>query len=518
MARKPGSSNASTRAVSRRDLLRAGGLLVPAAIVAPNFFARTAYAQTTSTFDFYISTTGSDGNPGTLAQPWAITSLRDTNPNNAKIAGKRVGLMAGTYNIAGMGSGSQSGDYQHPALRPPPGTSSASTYIGSCDSSGVYKQRAALIQWGNGNNSPAYGSNVGDGGYIITDGIIFDGGGYNPSGGSASQGVVSFSNNGTYTSAGSVAGVVIKNCEVRNLGQTPTGENEALIFSSGYSGFTVTNCILHNAHKPAQPDHCHGYLEYGNQGSQITYNTIYDCDTGVHAKAGCSGTVVANNYFYNCPTCAVQGMDGAEGNPNSPGTAYSIHHNVIENCGPSHACDINGQAAQGLNWYNNTIYNTQGGSVAALDLRASGNLVKAYNNLVVCTANGSGPYVGTVALSNAGYSVLDYNCYAFNSYSQGWGLSGNSTYDSLSAWQSASHSEAHSIAGNARFVASITVGAGAAQFALAAGSPCIGAGRVGGVSSGAACNLGAWDGIVTQIGASAAAAQGTPDAPKLSVS
>ena len=61
----------------------------------------TANAQTATTFDFYISTNGDDGNPGTVSSPWAITSLISNSPNNSKIAGKRVGLIAGTYNVAG---------------------------------------------------------------------------------------------------------------------------------------------------------------------------------------------------------------------------------------------------------------------------------------------------------------------------------------------------------------------------------------------------------------------------------
>jgi len=517
MARKPAGSTPITRAVSRRSVLRAGGILVPAALVAPSFFARVARAASAPLFDFYISTSGSDQNPGTVSQPWAITSLQDTNGNNGKMAGKRVGLIAGTYNIANMRSGSQPGDYQHPVLRVPTGSASAPSYVGSSDSSGNYSRGAAVLVYGTSAGvNPMIGQNPGDRGYWTLDGVELNGNGY--AGPLINLGYTT----GGYTSGGTVPGVIVRNCHLHGITGSPVGNNEALIFNAGTSGAIITNNVMHDAHKPAQPDHCHAYLEYGCQGTQITFNTIYNCDTGVHAKAGCSGTVVANNYFYNCPTCAVQGMDGAEGNPNTPGTPYSVHHNVIDSCGASHQCDINGQAYQGLNWYNNTIYNTQTGSVAALDLRAgSSSLIKSYNNLVVCTANGTGQYMGTVALSSGGYSVLDYNCYHFNSFGQAFGLSGSSTYGSLSAWQSASRAETHSMTGSPSFASSIQAGAGAAQFKLASGSPCAGAGRVGGSSSGAACNIGAWDGTVTQIGASTtgtAPPAVVPDAPNLTVS
>jgi hypothetical protein len=83
-----------TGALSRRDVLRAGGLIIPAALVVPAWLSRTAYAATT--FDYYISPSGSDSNPGTSSQPWAITAL---NTKQSLYSGKRVGLLDGTYNV-----------------------------------------------------------------------------------------------------------------------------------------------------------------------------------------------------------------------------------------------------------------------------------------------------------------------------------------------------------------------------------------------------------------------------------
>src|SRR5690348_3732393 len=56
-------------------------------------------------FDHYIATAangGSDTNLGTLASPWAITSLQGNNANNPKMAGKRVGLLPGTYPMSSL--------------------------------------------------------------------------------------------------------------------------------------------------------------------------------------------------------------------------------------------------------------------------------------------------------------------------------------------------------------------------------------------------------------------------------
>src|SRR5579872_1515131 len=84
-------------ATTRRQLLKAGGMLIPAAALAPGIFLRTARASAAAPFDYYISTTGSDSNPGTLASPWAITAI---NTKQSTYAGKRVGLLPGTYPVS----------------------------------------------------------------------------------------------------------------------------------------------------------------------------------------------------------------------------------------------------------------------------------------------------------------------------------------------------------------------------------------------------------------------------------
>ena len=58
----------TTALVSRRELVRAGAVLIPTVVGAPWIFSR-AQAQTTPTFDYYISPGGSDGNAGTQGSP-----------------------------------------------------------------------------------------------------------------------------------------------------------------------------------------------------------------------------------------------------------------------------------------------------------------------------------------------------------------------------------------------------------------------------------------------------------------
>ena len=56
--------------------------------------------------------------------------------------------------------------------------------------------------------------------------------------------------------------------------------------ASGIACGVVRNNYFHDMHKPDDPDHVHGYLEYGNVGTQFIYNSVANCDYGLDAKAG----------------------------------------------------------------------------------------------------------------------------------------------------------------------------------------------------------------------------------------
>jgi hypothetical protein len=93
-------------------------------------------------FDFFISTTGSDSNPGTLVSPWAITSI---NTKQATYTGKRVGVLAGVYNVNSLMGSGNAGSLNLVALAVNGGTVSNQTYIGSSNASGVYTPRVSVL-------------------------------------------------------------------------------------------------------------------------------------------------------------------------------------------------------------------------------------------------------------------------------------------------------------------------------------------------------------------------------------
>jgi hypothetical protein len=506
-------SKTSAYSWSRRDVLsRGAGVLCVLAL--PELVVQKALGQSTATFDYYISSSGSDSNPGTQAAPWAITSLQDTNSNNARMAGKKVGMIAGTYVCSSMQSGSTPNDYQHPVLHLPQGTSSAPTVLQSVSGPGT----VILDNSSSSTANPLIGQNPDLKGYWTINGLTIKG---NNSGAQAFM-VSGRYNAYSYTnsSAAGAFGVTVQNCEIYNMNITgPNGSNFGGMIMQGVQGAIINNNYIHDITKPTDEPHCHCYEEYGCSGSQIHYNTFANCPGGgMDLKAGVAGADVAYNYFYNVGTAtagngiaAITGADGAEGNPN--GVANVVHHNVFDSCGEAHAGDVNSISAQSLYYYNNTIYDTRSGSNVVVDLReTSAGKAQFYNNILMTTANSGGGNYGQLAFSSGNFSSVSNNCYSLKSSSGGWGQ--GTLYSSLSAWQASSGApDAHSIAVNPVFASSVAPGAGSAQFKLGAGSPCLGAGT-GGV------NIGAWDGSVTQIGSnfSASAQLPIPDPPRLVVS
>ena len=115
------------------------------------------------------------------------------------------------------------------------------------------------------------------------------------------------------------------------------------------------------------------------------------------------------------------------------------------------------------------------------------------------------------------FSVLDYNIYgAINNgfYTYGANGGGGAGAVSFAGWKSATGGDAHSTTNTTNPFTNN--GANALQYQISPGSPAYQTGRVGGVSSGAVCNVGAWDGTVTQIGySSGAVAVAVPKSPLL---
>lgn len=201
-----------------------------------------------TTFDFYVSPTGDDvlGN-GTLGSPWSLGKIKTTN---SALAGKRVGLMGGVYQYV-IANGVQTSLYSlfsttgtGPGISAPGGSSTAPTYLASCDSTGRYSARQAIIDCAD----PSTGNIA-----TVSAAPIFV--------------------NGDYTT---IDGITLRN--------TPQG-----ISCGGWSNLIIKNNDLYNGVCPAN-----SFFNTSMLGFSGTLNT------------GSNNNLIENNYIHHCRSLAPQ--------------------------------------------------------------------------------------------------------------------------------------------------------------------------------------------------------------------
>jgi hypothetical protein len=495
---------------TRRTLLKRGGGAILAAAV-PGLI-RPAAAQS-CTFDFYISPTGSDSNPGTLASPWSITAI---NTQWNAYAGKAVGILPGTYNVYSL---CQAGSFNQPALAVNGGTAASPTRIQATvpraailtaanPSGGGYPTVACGIigQGQYAKQPPNLGNVVIDGLYLTRSyqyGFAFYLAG--PSGVSGGAGT-----------EGGATGLEVRNCEVFDIGGS-VNNNVAALYLQGYTGAWIHNNLLHNVQPAANggnPDDVAGIFSYYCYSNIYEYNTVYDCNNAIFDKYYPNGNhtwrynYLESNGLY--PQNCVHGGSGGR----LTGDALTVHNNVMlcPNANGWDASLSNSQSSQSLVFYNNTlifgsgstgIFYPAGGTAAAI--------VTNYNN-VYHLNGGSLGYGGILQLVANTLKLSDYNLY---------GASGNylttapnagapTSYYTLSQGQSTLGLDQHSVSANPTFVSPTfsATSLNPAGWALAPGSAGSASGpsggRVGGVVGGAACDMGAWGGAPapSQIGCS----------------
>jgi hypothetical protein len=520
MARKPDVSNALTRALSRRDVLRVGGLLVPSALVAPSIFVNVARAATVAAFDYYIGPSGSDANAGTQASPWAITAI---NTKRSSYAGKRVGLMDGTYNINSLYTGLNQNGYD-PALCVQGGSANSPTVIQAVNlgqaviDCGLPKEINSTI-----GQTQESGISMGN---VVLDGLKIIRAGVK---------CVEFGGGGS----GQWPGWVVQNCEFTQQDGTAVagagGGNFSLIEIANASAPIVRNNYFHgNKGGPTggaySGDHFTTTQQWNTRNALYEYNTVLG--NGMYGKEGGNfGTTIRYNHIdttgWSTQIDGLQDFVGRyPGSEGDPGLPMSIHHNVIVstmndmrptlgagNYYPDR-CDI----------YNNTFIIIGGNSSYGTILAVNTGKLNWYNNI---------HYAGTGvtefnAINVDAPGIFDYDCY-YSGGNYGYGYQtaakdGNAhlAVSSLAAWKALlpAGCQAHTLDHqDPNFVRS---GSGASFYKLQASSPAKNAGSTNGTSSGSPCEMGAWgNGAPATIGSSlvtGAAPSPIPEAPTLSVS
>jgi hypothetical protein len=451
--------------ISRRKILKGGAA---AAVIAglPLFKSRLAFAQSGLPFDYFISANGDDNNAGTLASPWSITAL---NSKQSKYSGKRVGIIG---DIGGTQTPIQHGTvggvqttlfalYQAggaaPVLVINGGTSSASTYIASCNSAGVYTPRWAIIDFSNpsGGAKPSvenmamgqsfYQTSVPNPGYTTVDALTIR---------NFTFAALGFSN---LSGFGTMPGLIIQNCEISNGGNVVSNNNPGAILLAGASNPLITNNKIHDLQTiPGGADPTWGLSAlrtYSSTGIVFTHNTCYNCSSVL--------TKDSHQWFANCSYNYLDhGLFGSAGSGgdlsagsivgHSPGLGQTsvIHHNIMLGGLGMHPQD--GLAVAGaVQFYNNTLYGSPSYgapfNAVTADNALLGAALQFHNNIVYALTGYDTSPASLMVLSTCAVASATFNNNVYGSNSNGVSFSRTYSGTSLAAWRSATGCDQNSV-------------------------------------------------------------------------
>jgi hypothetical protein len=400
------------------------------------------------TFDYYISTSGSDTNSGSLASPWALTSLLSSSGNQSKMVGKRIGVIAGTYNVMTLLSiGSYPGnEVMPPLLFVPGGNALNQTYIASCNSVGVYApvgnssgSWAILNGQGNSTNNSfgqtLFGSFGSQSAYVTIDGFEITGAYYHAL-------AMGYNIGGTYD-ATRVAGVVLKNNYIHAVTNNISAENP-----TGITLYTCTGALVHNNYitnitdnfsratciETWNCDNC--TIEYNtNIGSSSQPGGIFIKNQGNyqntvrfnHVDLTAAGTAVNGVGCYNADLWGTaQNVTQWYGNIGIGNMA--VWNNIVD-------IDPTTSVEQQL-WYNNTFVGIPGSGDANVSRCSDGQCITWYNN--ICSSSSSN--YGQLVTNISSLVLSDFNLY--NALKLGtmpngdYHIEGGSTlsYTSIASW------------------------------------------------------------------------------------
>lgn len=449
-----------------------------------------------ATFDFYISASGSDANAGTQNAPWAITALA----TKAQVAGKRIGLLNGTYNLSGM-TPLSGGDNNLINVQV---SATADTTVAAVN------PRLAIIQGNNGasyphNNSGLIGT-TSNTGRLILDGLKITGFG--------SSGMV-LGNSGNQGSATVFTpNITVRNCEFTggDIRGTAFGGNHAAM-----KCYQLQSCLFEN-------NWCHDNIARDGAGSNDHFSDILffhqkDCiirqcsferSGGIYGKWSRSVNITVDRcYFdftgYNGETRTIFDFNTFE----SGAVGFiKIRNNVVIAPQCADMRPTSNQLAGGttnLEFVNNTIVHSAHGLIGTVPAGTA----NIYNNIFTSTASGDQSFV-TINVDSNG--LIDFNDYynptdpKWGSYSSNLASGGRTTYN-YTGWKAAMGNnsqtglgcDANSITTDPLFA---MLGSKAFRYQVQAGSPALTSGRVNGLIGGTTCQAGAFGGSVaiTQVG------------------
>lgn len=451
------------------------------------------------TFDFYISPTGSDSNPGTLASPWAITALMS---KTSTIAGKTVGLLDGTYDVPNGYDDNWGGSLQHHGQRiTAAGTSGARTVIQSVNPRGATLQPAAGV---------TFSIITLDAAYVTLKDIIFNAGSI----------VTSIRFWGDYGT--------IEGCQFE-AAQANTNDNAGHIYFKAHDAPKVQYPTFRNCHfkglanlsganpnnRTVNANHIHGFAVYGALIEGCTFRDSY---APLRPKYDWAAYTFRNNLVYDCQ----QGLVHICTDQSSVAIRNTVNNNLFIGTSVSTPCSMGdylyatGQRAALVDYFNNTsvcVYLSDGSDQrwwrSAGETPNSGGTSKFYNNIFHYAGTPSGTHVTFTFGGEAGAGVSDlFSLMNYNGYPSGWFkvnqgdfYTPDASYSTLAAWNAASGFEAGSVQATPSF--SVGTGTTPSNYTLQSGSAFKGAGKSDGTIGGSAVDMGCWGGVSvpTHIGA-----------------
>ena len=303
----------------------------------------------------------------------------------------------------------------------------------------------------------------------------------------------------------------MRNCEIYDISGI-VNDNVGGVMLYFCTGALVSNNKIHSVQPPniynANLNNAAGIFSFDSHSNIYEYNTISDCNCGIHDKNANNGN---HTHRYNYIECAgltpgAPLFDCAGGNP---GDVLTVHNNIIIGPGIWNAANaFHMPPLQGVVFYNNTcVVASAGNDAAGIFCPTAGAktsppaMVSFYNNILQCP--GTVGYAGLVTFCAGTLAQCDYNSFGASNDK----IFGLSSVDAprvpprlytLDAWRAATGQDTHSV--------SATVGLVSPQdrtpggFQLQTSSSARALGRVGGTPAGAVTEIGAWGGGATQIG------------------
>ena len=423
----------------------------------------------------------------------------------------------GTLTVA-SGTTYSVGDYETAYLQPPGGTSSAQTYLGPCNSSGVYTLGAVTLDFqyptysppgGTGSGFTAVGSinGVTNSSYITIDGLRITNAYY--------RGIAIGAQTGGYSTITNRAhGIVVQNNYINNISNSEGGANSSGITLYATSGSLVHNNYIYNVQDAANRGSA---IELWNTDTSIVeYNTVISGSTlpmaaGILIK---NQGLYQNTVRYNYVDIRAGGtgvIDGAAFNFDLSGTSANTtacYNNIAlsDQCVYRYLISVDGfpNSTENQLWYNNTFVGDPGASQDLCQRCGGAGTISCYNNIFYATSVGDNIWeTNKSALALSDYNL--YNIVKLGLMADGGQAQGSGTnYTSIASWAAGLPSacigkDAHSISTAPTFVGG-TPTFPAQYYQLTSGSAGHLAGSTNGQTSGTTTDMGAWGNGATQIG------------------